>query len=276
MRLDRFFVILALVASVASVLTSHAEGGPSSGKKLIEYGWDVPTLEYVAENLPAMEKRPFDGIVFKLSGGKNVLEPQADPVDRFQDDLSVAPRVSWDRLTDNFVLMLSASDQDWFSDEHWEHIAQRAAQMAHVARLARCVGVCFDPEPYGTTPWSYLKAAHRENKTFAEYQAMVRERGAQFIQAIESELPAPKVLTFFLNSVFRDLLLPMPDELRQERLARHRYGLLAPFLEGMLEASSPNTTFIDGTESAYYLYRGASLFRVLPHRHPARPLPGGT
>ena len=156
--------------------------------------------------------------------------------------------------------MLSASDQDWFSDEHWEHIACRAEQMARVARLAHCVGVCFDPEPYGTTPWSYLEAAHRESKTFAEYQGVVRERGAQFVRAIESEMPAPKVLTFFLHSVFRDLLLPMPNELRQERLSRHRYALLASFLEGMLEASSPNTRFIDGNESAYYYTEAQAYF----------------
>ena len=103
MRANRFFVIPALVASMAGILTAHAEAGASSGKKIIEYGWDVPTLEYVADNLAAMEARPFDGLVFKLSGGKNVLEPQADPEGRFQDDLNVAPRVSWDNFTDNFV-----------------------------------------------------------------------------------------------------------------------------------------------------------------------------
>ena len=206
MKTDPFVVPLVLALSLACALAVHAETGTLSGKKLIEYGWDVPTIEYVADNLAAMEARPFDGLIFKLSGGRNVLEPQADPVDRFQDDLSVAPRVSWNKFTDNFVLMLSASEQDWFSDEHWEHITRRAAQMAHVARLAGCVGVCFDPEPYGTTPWSYLKAAHRKDKSFAEYQAMAHERGTEFIRAIESELPAPKVLTFFLDSVFRDLL----------------------------------------------------------------------
>ena len=158
MKTDWFVVFLVLLVSVAGPRAVHAEAGPLSGKKLIEYGWDVPTLEYVAHNLAAMEARPFDGVIFTLSGGKNVLEPQADPADRFQDDLKVAPRVSWNNFTDNFVLMLSASDQDWFSDEHWELIARRAAQMTRVARLAGCVGVCFDPEPYGTTPWSYLEA----------------------------------------------------------------------------------------------------------------------
>ena len=52
----------------------------------------------------------------------------------------------------------------------------------------------------------------------------------------------------------------MPNELRQERLARHRYALLAPFLEGMLEASSPNTRFIDGNESAYYYTEAQAYF----------------
>ena len=176
-KADWFAMLLAAALSVAGSCAVCAEAGPSSGKKLIEYGWDVPTLEYVADNLSAMEDRPFDGIIFKLSGGSNVLEPQADPAGRFLSDLNVAPRVSRNTFTDNFVLMWSASDQDWFSDGHWEHITRRAAQMAHVARLAGCVGVCFDPEPYGTTPWSYLQAVNREEKTFAEYQAMGARAG---------------------------------------------------------------------------------------------------
>ena len=255
-----FAMLFAAGFSVAASCAGHAAAEPLSGKKLIEYGWDVPTLAYVAENLSAMEKRPFDGIIFKLSGGKNVLAPEADPPDRFQDDLNAASRISWNNFTDNFLLMLSASDQDWFSDEAWEHITGRAAQMARVARRAGCAGVCFDPEPYGTTPWSYLKATHKQAKSFAEYQAMVRARGGQFIRALESELPQPTILTFFLYSVFRDLLLPMPDALRQERLSRHRYALLAPFLEGMLKASSPHTAFIDGNESAYYYTDAQAYF----------------
>jgi hypothetical protein len=32
-------------------------------KKLIEFGWDVPTPSFVKQNIELMEKRPFNGIV---------------------------------------------------------------------------------------------------------------------------------------------------------------------------------------------------------------------
>jgi hypothetical protein len=259
MKRNRFVIWPVFVLAAAAAFAADREE-TSSGKKIIEYGWDVPTLEYIADNISAMEQRPFDGIIFKLAGGNNVLEPQADGEGRFEADLKAAPRVSWNAFTDNFVLMLAASDQDWFSDAHWENITRRAARMACIGRHARCKGVCFDPEPYGTNPWSYLTAAHVREKTFAEYRAMARRRGAQFIMAIERELPAPKVLTFFLLSTFRDLMLPMDEALRLERLSRDRYALLAPFLEGMLTASSAGTEFIDGNESAYYYTEAQEYF----------------
>jgi len=38
-------------------------------KKLIEFGWDVPTPDFVKQTF-GMEKRPFDGIVINLKGGE--------------------------------------------------------------------------------------------------------------------------------------------------------------------------------------------------------------
>ncbi len=257
-----YALVVLFAATGAASSHGYAESASPAGKKLIEYGWGVPTLPYLAEHAPALEERPFDGIVFKLAGGSKVLEPQRDTGARFENDWEAAGQVTWGRFTDNFVLMHAASQQDWFSDEDWENIARRAARMAQIARQAGCVGVCFDPEPYGPNPWSYLKAAHKTTKTFTQYKDIARIRGTQFMQAIESEMPAPKVLTLFLHSVLSDLLQPMPDELREERLSRHRYGLLAPFLEGMLTGASSQTVFIDGNESAYYYTDARSYFEA--------------
>jgi len=38
-------------------------------KKLIEYGWDSQTPAFIAEHIREMEKRPFDGLIFRLAGG---------------------------------------------------------------------------------------------------------------------------------------------------------------------------------------------------------------
>ncbi|HPK00446.1 MAG TPA: hypothetical protein PKW60_13250, partial [Candidatus Hydrogenedentes bacterium] len=202
------------------------------GKRLIEYGWDVPTTEQVRKNINKMERRPFDGLVFRLKGGGNVFVPEPWGESRFKEDYDNAERIKWERFTDNFVIMWAASDQDWFNDSQWEQIIINTRLVAHAARLARCVGICFDAEPYGENPWEYAKTAHHDTYSFAEYQAKVRQRGAQFIQAIEAELPDPQILTFFQLSYFANLCVPMDPGFRQEKLSKEYYALLPAFLEG--------------------------------------------
>jgi len=222
------------------------------GKRLIEYGWDVPTTEQVRKNIGKMEQRPFDGIVFRLEGGGNVLVPEPWDETRFKKDYENAERIKWNRFTDNFVIMWAASDQDWFSDSQWEQIVNNIRLVAHAARLAKCVGICFDAEPYGENPWEYAKTAHHETKSFTEYQAKVRQRGAEFIRTVEAELPDPQILTFFQLSYFANLCMPMDPGFRQEKLSKEHYALLPAFLEGMLEGSQAGTRIIDGNEGAYY------------------------
>ncbi|HIE03634.1 MAG TPA: hypothetical protein EYP61_02620 [Candidatus Latescibacteria bacterium] len=36
------------------------------GKKLVEYGWDVPSPAFVRRHIRKMERLPFDGIVLRL------------------------------------------------------------------------------------------------------------------------------------------------------------------------------------------------------------------
>ena len=234
----------------------------SSEKKLIEYGWDVPTPDFIVSHIREMEQRPFDGLIFRLQGGNNVFDPVSGDEARYQKDYEALPKIEWKTFTDNFVIMLAASNQDWFNDEHWTAIEHNARLIAKAARLAHCVGICFDAEPYGDNPWAYSKTAHRDTKSFAEYNTIVRKRGAQFIRAVEQELPNPKVLTFFLTSYFMKLCVPMADELRDERLSKEYYALLPAFLEGMLESSGTGTEFIDGNEEAYYYTNSLQYFEI--------------
>ena len=259
-------MIMVALFGVASCLmmsgANAAESGNTSlgGKKLIEYGWDVPTPDFIVSHIRDMEQRPFDGLIFKLQGGSNVFDPAPWDEARYQKDFEVLPKIEWKTFTDNFVIMLAASNQDWFNDAHWTAIEHNAALVAKAARLAHCVGICFDAEPYGENPWAYSKAAHRDTKSFAEYKRMARQRGAQFMRAVERELPNPKVLTFFLNSYFLELCVPMADELRDERISKQSYALLPAFLEGMLEGSGAGTEFIDGNEEAYYYTNSLQYF----------------
>ncbi|MBC7287066.1 MAG: hypothetical protein H5T86_03285 [Armatimonadetes bacterium] len=245
------------------------DGPPRLDKKLIEYGWDVPDTTYVRDHIREMEQRPFDGIIFRVRPGLLVLSPKPFDEQALQADLEAAAQIKWEKFTDNFVIMWAASEQDWFNDEHWQAIEHNVRLIARIARLARCVGLCFDPEPYGPNPWVYANAAHHDTKTFAEYEQMARQRGAQFIRAIRAEMPKCILLTFFQLSLFPDLLRPMDPAERAKRLESHHYGLLPAFLNGMLEAAEDAVTIVDGNESAYY-YTNAqqylSVYQLITQR----------
>ncbi len=263
----RWFALAAALSAAAPLLAAWttADGPRRLEKKLIEYGWDVPYTDFVRDHIRDMEKRPFDGIIFRLRGGGRVLVPKPFDEKKFEQDIQAAPQIKWRKFTDNFVIMWAASDQDWFNDEHWRAIEHNVRLVARIARLARCVGLCFDPEPYGTNPWLYAKAAHRDTKSFAEYEQIARRRGARFIRAIRAEMPHCVLLTFFQLSLFRDLVGPMDPAERARRLETHHYGLLPAFLNGMLEAAGDAVTIVDGNEPAYYYTKRVQYFDVYHH-----------
>ena len=61
--------LLRVMLSVAAFLVfdAAAQQAPHA-KKLIEYGWDVPQPAYIRANIREMEKKPFDGLIFRLPG----------------------------------------------------------------------------------------------------------------------------------------------------------------------------------------------------------------
>jgi len=254
-------IVAALMLSLAIPAQSQTNA-KTLEKKIIEYGWDVPSPDYVRAHVREMEQKPFDGIIFRLQGGANVFEPTPWDESKFAADVDNLANTQWEKFTDNFASMLAASNQDWFDDNHWTAIEHNTAIIAKAAKTARCVGICFDPEPYGANPWTYAEAAHKDSKTFAEYEAQARKRGAQFIKAVERELPNPKILTFFQLSLFGDLCKPMKPEDRATALASNGYGLLPAFLEGMLDGAGPGVVIIDGNENAYYYSDARAYFDV--------------
>ena len=246
-------IVLCMVPfAIAGETAGTREGVRRLDKKLIEYGWDVPFADDVAAHIRTMEKRPFDGVIFKLRGGGKVLTPTPWKEADFARDFASLKRIEWKRFTDNFIIAWAASDQDWFNDHHWDAITQNARLLARGAKLGRCVGICFDAEPYGTNPWSYVASAHRSERTFGEVESMVRHRGDMFMRALESEFPGLTILTFFETSYFTRLMQPMDPAKRAEKLSRKHYALLPAFLNGMLQAATADVRIIDGNERAYY------------------------
>jgi hypothetical protein len=234
-----------------------------AGKKLIEYGWDVPTPAQMGEEIAAMEKRPFDGLVFRLNGGHNafVLKP-LEPAS-FAEDARILGRLQFTRFTDNFVLIWGSppADFDWFDDTQWQVIEANAETLVDAAQAGRVQGICFDPEPYDFNLWEYAKQPKASAHTFAEYRAKVRQRGAQLMRAFEKRMPGATILTFFHVSRY-DRFATLSETERAQRLASEGWGLMPDFFVGMLESASPKARFIDGNESAYYYTSREQYFRA--------------
>ncbi|MFP6763467.1 MAG: hypothetical protein VB858_07610, partial [Planctomycetaceae bacterium] len=165
--------------------------------------------------------------------------------------------IRWTTFTDNF-LIVKAGEQfldngdpghmDWFDDRHWDSICHNIGVLTRVAQAARCVGLGFDPEPYHSSVWNYDRAGsrkpqlHRDTKSFAEYASVVRRRGAQYMSAIQTEMPRVR-----LFNLYQAVRLPPSD------LAETIYSLYPAFINGMLDAAGPGVVLIDGNEYGFSL-----------------------
>ena len=249
-----------LIAVLMALAVTPAWSGATEGKKLIEYGWDVPSTEYVRRNVAEMEKIPFDGVVIRVSPkgqdfgstysfGWEVFSPTRlnwDDMRHAVDDLRAA---EFGRFKHNFIQVIVAPGKiDWF-DAQWSAVAHNAGLLTRVAKQSGCKGIMFDPEMYIEQLFDYNKSAYadREAHTFEEYRAKVRERGREFMRAINAEFPRPVILTLYGYS------LPWVEIKIWSRkpLRKAAYGLLPAFYDGMLEAATPGTVFVDGFEFSY-------------------------
>jgi len=238
----------------ACVVASNAQA-TKIDKKLIEYGWDCPTTEFVRQNLAKMETIPFDGVVIQVThpdtqeslGWRVFSKTRFRPSEyahAIRDLATLKPK----KLKDNFIQVIAMPGEvDWFDDE-WSAVAHNAACLAKVARLGGCKGIMFDPEHYGKNLiWSYaaLPPEKKANHSYEEYASKVRERGREFIRAINAEFPDITILALYGHA--------LPYQLAQAAggLDKAEYGLLAAFYDGICEAATPGTILIDGFEQSY-------------------------
>ena len=255
--------VFVLSAVCAMPMFVGAASPASPGKKLIEYGWDVPTPPQMREDLAAMERRPFDGLIFRLSGGHNAFVTKPLEPASFAEDGRILRSLQFKRFGDNFVLIWGSppADFDWFNDSQWEAIEANAKLLVDIAQAGRIRGICFDPEPYDFSLWNYAKQPQAKAHAFPEYRAKVRQRGVQLMRAFEQPMPGATILTFFHVSLY-DRWATLPEAERTERLAREDWGLMPDFFVGMLEGASPKARFIDGNENAYYYTSREQYFRA--------------
>jgi hypothetical protein len=232
-------------------------------KKLIEFGWDEPDAAFMRRHFAQMEETPFDGCVFHINytapDGKSgnftwecwslrtFPEAQLRPA---LEDLKATP---FRRFTHNFLRFnTTPADIDWFDD--FSAVLHNAQLAARIAREGRCKGILFDIEQYNAPLFHYPRQRDAGTKSWEEYAAQVRRRGREVMQAFQRGYPGLTVLLTF------GYCLPWAQSQGGRRpLKECEYGLLAPFLDGMVDAATGRTRLVDGHELSYG-FRDPALF----------------
>ncbi len=255
--------------------TDLAAAQPKS-KKLIEFGWDEPDTAFLRQHLKAMEQTPFDGCVFhagyELARGRkgsftwdswstNAFTG-ADVKKAFDDLKTLRPS----RFKQNFLRFnTTPANLDWFDDH--TAVLSNCRLAARLARAGKCPGLLFDIEQYDKPLFEYRQQRGAKTKSWEVYAAQVRQRGREVMGAFQEGYPG---LTVFLT--FGYSLPWLESGAGRGALAECHYGLLAPFLDGLVEAARGSTRLVDGHEISYG-YKEAAQFTAAYQSMRSRLLP---
>ncbi len=217
-------------------------------KKLIEFGWDYPTADFLENNIRDMEKSPFDGVCFSIEREiYNAFDTTqfADAKFRYNE----LQNINWKKFTENFLIIRGASysGAHWLDDKSWNKISLNLRKLSRALVIAKAKGIGFDAEYYfkdsTLNPWVY-KPDYYNNLSYQEVGTYVRKRGKQFIQALQVYKPDIKILCFWLLGLVYSQKQVQPIE--ETRMALYPF-----FIEGMLQGQNGLSEIIDGNESSY-------------------------
>jgi hypothetical protein len=247
----RAAIVIAILALAGIAAAADADkGNRLSGKKLIEWGWDEPGTRFLRDNVETMEQMPFDGLVFHADSGRGgsltweMWGPRKFDVAEFQHAIDDLRAARFRKFTELFLRVnVTPGNTDWFDDAAFRTVIANFALAADVARQGAVRGFMFDVEQYNEQLFDYRKQKHHAAKSFAEYQAKVRERGRQWIAAVAGRYPKITILLTFGYNITR----PQAGSDRSTA----GYGLLADFLDGVWEACPAGVTIVDAWESSY-------------------------
>ena len=244
--------LLVLVVLLLCGAALPACAGP---KKLIEMGWDEPDPAFMRAHIAEMEASPFDGCVYHLlyarpdsTTGNFTWEAwgrRAFTEDELRPGLEDLRATRFRRFRHNFLRFNGTpADLDWFDD--YGAVLANARLAASIAQRGGSAGILFDPEPYKGNLFDYEKLRDASTRSWDEYAAQVRRRGREVMEAFQEGYPD---LTVFL--LFGYSTPWSQSESGKQPLAKGPYGLLAPFLDGMVEATRGKTRLVDGYELSY-------------------------
>jgi hypothetical protein len=239
--------LLLLLPALLLVAVPTLAADPPRAKHLLEFGWDEPDTAFMRQHAAEMDATPFDGVVFHPKGDiiwktwskKPFTEADLEPS---LDDLKAT---QFTRLTRNFLRVNTApADLDWFDDH--AAVMNNLRLQARLAKDGGCRGILFDIEQYNGPLFNYPKQRDAKTKSWDEYARQVRLRGREAMAAFQDGYPG---VTIFLTFGYS---LPYTEAGGDvAKLPTVSYGLLAPFLDGMLDAAAGDTRLVDGHELSY-------------------------
>lgn len=220
-------------------------------KKLIGFGWLVPSLNNFQPYIEVFQQNPFDGLVFSIDStidrrGAAFVVFTNHALDQAEFDALAAQYadVNWGRLTDNFLRMnLVPGEADWFDD--FSVILNNVEMMARLAQQLGFRGIMLDTEMYGeNTLLDFGLRPNNDRYDYPAYQAQVYQRGQEIMAALNRGYPGLTVIFTFGQSHVLDCCDP-------SFLQYHTYGLIIPLIDGMLAAADAETVLVDGYEQSY-------------------------
>ena len=256
--------------------------------QILQFGFGTPGDEFLKTHAHEMESwNPHFGhlvIRVQLRGQVEVTTGRKPWDGTFSWSGFGAKKITWANVTEA-VENLKAANQafarpgrmflrfnvipgnvDWFDDEGWEAIAHNASIAGRIVAEAPLAGLVFDVEEYGKPeygqgkPFHYEHQLHSVSKTFEQYAVEARRRGRQFMEAFSQQAPETIVMFTLAHSryVMREWRMQLAGDLQPDEplaIAKSgKYGkgnLLAPYLDGMLEAAPPELQLFDGFEYSY-------------------------
>lgn len=254
---------VAALLGLAGWLAQPAVAGEKKAKRLIEFGWDEPDTAFMRQHIAEMEQTPFDGCVFHVNyrtadgkQGNFTWEgwgKRAFTAAELKSALADLQAIRFRHFKQNFLRFnTTPADLDWFDDH--SPVLQNARLAAQFARQGKCPGLLFDIEQYNGQLFDYRKQRDVKIKSWELYSAQVRRRGREIMAAFQEGFPN---LTVFFTFGYS---LPWAESQAGQRpLAECHYGLLAPFLDGMLQAARGKVRLVDGHELSYG-YRDTNRF----------------
>jgi hypothetical protein len=239
-------------------------------RKLIEFGWDEPDLEFLLRNREMMKRSPFDGCVFHVNTSLPGTKPESltwlgwsrrefhrEDFPAARDALATQKIVTDSNckaFDHNFLRFnVTPGDLDWFDD--YRAVVANARLAGLFAQYARCDGILLDTEQYEGQLFDPSKQRDGKQRGWPAYALQARKRGREIMAAAQESYPGMTVMLTFgpslLNLQTHGGIMPLEG---------CRYGLLVPFVDGLIEAAQGNARIVDGFEQSYG-FREAARFQ---------------